>query len=251
MSYFDRELLLDGFVNKEVSSIRKALSSVDKAQIEKDIAQASGDVFKPFLCTDKPIHKPEQQLEAQDQDLLEPLYHAVQGSKPEARRGLKLLKKMLKKYPDNPMIYNFISSAYETLGQDKKYSYVVKKTCKKFPDYLFGKISLANYYIMQGQHEKVPEVFEHKLQLYMHHAETNNVPTFHQSEIQSFYTVMGRYYAKSQQIAYALKCYFLVEEAGICDHLKVLGGEILMAEFLILMQAGMGNLLTHEGLSDE
>ncbi|MBL4774531.1 MAG: hypothetical protein JKY87_00525 [Mariprofundus sp.] len=252
MSDFDRDLLLSAFLSKDEKDIQEAFASVDKEQVENDVVQALGNAFKPFMCTDDIMnYGSDRQVEEQDQELLAWLFNAIQGSKLEARRSLKLLQKLKKKYPKNPMFYNFTSVAYQTLGQDKKQLHTIKVTCKKFPNYLFGKIALANHHLLHKSHERISEIFDHKLQLDMHYPETEEMPTFHRSEIQAFYTVMGRYYARNQQIACALKCYFLVEEAGVCDHLKVLANEILVTEFAVVMKASIQNLPHIDELLDE
>lgn len=45
----------------------------------------------------------------------------------------------------------------------------------------------------------------------MHFPDAGSSPTFHFSEIRSFYSVVGRYYAKSNRLARAIACYFIIE----------------------------------------
>ncbi|MDQ6989433.1 MAG: hypothetical protein Q9M19_06080, partial [Mariprofundaceae bacterium] len=77
----------------------------------------------------------------------------------------------------------------------------------------------------------IPEIFGQKLQLYMHYPDSGENPIFHSAEVQSFYTVIGRYYARNAQLARALKCYFIVENADHeGPHLEGLAKEIFIAE---------------------
>jgi len=237
MNYVDKAALQESMLSEKNTSPRELMDSVDKSRVEQDILNAVGHAFKPFLYTYDPMEGgSKQQMTADDQDLLDQLYEPIQSSKMEARRALKKLQKLKRKYPKVPVIYNFISVVYQTLKQDKKHYYTIKMTCKKFPDYIFAKASLANYQLSHGIHEGIPEIFNDKLQLYMHYPDAGELPTFHASEVQAFYTVIGRYYARTKQIACAIKCYFLVEKAGKnSPHLDVLAQEIMTAELAMLV----------------
>jgi hypothetical protein len=240
MSYFDRDMLLDAFTAEDSNKMCKLMASVDKMQIERDIFDDTGAVFRPLKCTYEVIEdKNYAKMKEEDKSLLAQIYEWVQGSNVEARRGLKYLQKLKKKSPKVPVIYNFMGVAYQTLGKEIKRHHVIKETCKQFPHYVFGKISLAEYQLNAGYHEDIPEVFNHKLQLYMHYPNAGSNPVFHGVEVQSFYTVMGRYFARNQQIAHAIKCYFIVEGADSeCPHLNVLAREIVAAETAALIASG-------------
>jgi len=237
-------MLLDTFTTEDSDEIRKLMASVDKKQLDQDILDDTGEVFHPLACTYEVIEdKNYAKMKEEDKSLLAQIFEWVQGSNVEARRGLKYLQKLKKKYPRVPVIYNFMGVAYQTLGKEMKRRHVIKETCKKFPNYVFGKISLAEYYLNAGHHEEVPKVFNHKLQLYMHYPNEGENPVFHGVEVQSFYTVIGRYYARNKQFAHAIKCYFIVEEADPeCPHLNVLAREILAAETAALVASSFADL---------
>jgi len=202
MSYFNREMLLDTFTAQDRGERRKLMAQVDRERIEQDILNDGVCEFVPFECTYEQVEEENfAKMAESDQDLLNQIFEWVQGSHVEARRGLKYLHKLKKKYPRVPVIYNFIGVAYQTLGKEIKRHHVIKDTCKKFPNYVFGKISLAEYQLSAGHHEAIPEIFNHKLQLYMHYPNAGENPIFHGVEVQSFYTVMGRYYARNKQLA--------------------------------------------------
>jgi len=232
MGYFNQEILLDAFITNDSGEIRKLMASVDKNQVEQDILDDTGDVFDPVAYTYEVIEeKNYAKMKEEDKSLLTQIFEWVQGSNVEARRGLKYLQKLKKKYPRVPVIYNFMSVAYQTLGKKVKRHHIIKETFKKFPNYVFGKITLAEHYLNTGHHEEIPDIFNHKLQLYMHYPNAGDHPVFHGAEVQAFYTVIGRYYAKNKQLAHAIKCYFIIEEADPeCPHLNVLAREIFTAE---------------------
>ena len=243
MSYIDKVALQDIFLSENDFSWRDMMATVDKDKVDQDIREDGTQVFHPFLSTYEVKEESKGGMTPDDHDLFCDLHGLIQGSKMEARRALKKLQKLRAKYPLMPSLYNFIGVAYKTLGQDKKYYYTIKTTCKKFPDYIFGKFTLAEYKINQGHYEDVSEVFNQKLQLYMHYPAIEGTPTFHASEVQAFYTVVGRYYARNRQIVHAIKCYFLAEEAeSNSPHLDILAQEIVTAEMASLMVSSLENL---------
>jgi len=244
MSYFDREMLLNTLMTKDSDQRRKLMAQVDRKRIEQGILHDGISEFLPFECTYEPVEDESyERMSLLDQDLMEQILEWVQGSQVEARRGLKYLQKMKKKYPKVPMIYNFIGGAYHTLGKDLKHHHAIKETCKKFPNYVFGKISWAEYQLKARHHQAIPEIFNHKLHLYMHYPDVGENPVFHAVEVQSFYTVIGRYYARNKQLAHAIKCYFIVEKADPeSSSLKVLSQEIFIAETAALIAKGFGAL---------
>jgi len=244
MSYFNREMVLDTLTTDNRGERRKLMAQVDRKRIEQDILNDGICEYEPFECTYEPVEDENfAKMAERDQDLMSQIFEWVQGNHVEARRGLKHLQKLKKKYSRVPMIYNFMGVAYKTLGKDLKRYHVIKDTCKKFPNYVFGKISLAEYQLNTGHHEAIPEIFNHKLQLYMHYPNSGENPVFHGVEVQSFYNVIGRYYARNKQLAHAIKCYFIVEKADPeCPHLNVLSQEILVAETAALLASSFGAL---------
>jgi len=164
MSYFDQEMLLDMLIANDCDYRRKLMAQVDRKHIEQDILHDGISEFLPFECTHEPVEDESfEKMSKRDQDLMGHILEWVQGSQVEAKRGLKYLQKMKKKYPKVPIIYNLIAGAYLTLGKDLKHHHVIKETCKKFPNYVFAKISLAEYELNAKHHEVIPEIFNHKL----------------------------------------------------------------------------------------
>ena len=110
-----------------------------------------------------------------------------------------------------------------------RYYNAVQDTFKKFPNYLFGKVALAEYYINYGEHQKVPKVLNHKFQIHMHYPPS--VKVFHLSEVRSFHAIVGRYYLRANKINRALFCYCILADMEL-EHpgTKQLGDEIVFRE---------------------
>ncbi len=139
------------------------------------------------------------------------------------------------RYPQVPCIYNYVANAYAILRQEQQYFNMLCEARRLFPEYLFGKISLTEYYANHNDHRKIPSIFDRKFEIYQHHPES--VDVFHVSEIRSFYGVVGRYFLRSNNLTRALFCYFTVEEVAP-EHriLRQLGDEIIGKELEELSQ---------------
>jgi hypothetical protein len=97
----------------------------------------------------------------------------------------------IKKYPNAPLFYNYLSVAYGRAGDRKKCESTILENIKKHPDYLFAKLNYANICLKKGKPEKVPEILNHKLDLKLMYP---NRSTFHISEFVGFTSIMCKYY---------------------------------------------------------
>ncbi len=97
----------------------------------------------------------------------------------------------IKKYPNAPLFYNYLSAAYGRVGDRKKCESTILENIKKHPDYLFAKLNYAAICLRKGKPEKVPEILNHKLDLKLMYP---NRSTFHISEFVGFTSVMCKYY---------------------------------------------------------
>jgi len=211
-NYIDTTTLLSFIFSEDIDE-HQLIASVDRNKVEQDVLEDGEPPFQSFQCTDEPRRDENwKKMHDGDDERLNQLHDSIRGGKTEIKRSIKQLIKLKKKYPNVPTIYNFLAVAYSHLGNTIKTYHMLKETHKKFPDYLFGKITLAEYRMNVGHYEEVPDILDHKLQLYLHYPDVKGVPTFHISEVGSFYTLLGRYYIRNSQTARALQCYFLVSE---------------------------------------
>ena len=115
------------------------------------------------------------------------------------RKPEKVLPELLElkaKYPQVPQIYNFLTVAYAKMGKLEEAEKTARECVARNPDYLFGRINLAEFYLMRGEYEKIPELFNHKYDLKLLYPERER---FHISEVASFMGVMGLYFAATNQ----------------------------------------------------
>jgi len=105
------------------------------------------------------------------------------------------LKKLIKKYPEVPQLKNYLMVAYQKKRMTDKANEIIFLINEKHPDYFFGKVSLANLYIENGEYQKVPEVLGSIFSISEIYPERD---IFHISEVANFNVVVAKYYLEKE-----------------------------------------------------
>ena len=138
------------------------------------------------------------------------------------------LLRLQAQYPHVPTIANYLSIAYIHSQQEERHLAILLDTRKRFPEYLFGKIGLAEYYLNHQEHTRVPQMLDRKFEIWQH---CPNVDMFHVSEVRSFFSVVGVYFARCNQVARALYHYCMLTDIAPEHHAtKRVGDEIVLKE---------------------
>lgn len=168
--------------------------------------QQSGD-FKIFTCkvTGEPVdtgwNVPPELMEQL------PGLHATAMSHPQ--KAADILEKLKGKYPHVPQVFNLLGLAYSQLGNKTKANEIAKENYLKNPDYLFAKINYAELFIHEKQFEKIPPIFDNKLDLQLLYPHRH---VFHLSEVAAFYGFIGLYYVFTNDMELANSCYKILEK---------------------------------------
>jgi tetratricopeptide (TPR) repeat protein len=141
-------------------------------------------------------------------ELLEQLpdLHATIKSNPQ--KAVDILEKLKEKYPNVPQIFNLLGLAYSELGNKTKAYDIAKENYLKNPEYLFAKINYAELFIHKKQFEKIPPIFDNKLDLKLLYPHRD---VFHLSEVAAFYGLIGLYYVFTNDMELANSCYKIME----------------------------------------
>lgn len=123
--------------------------------------------------------------------------------------AIPILMKYMEKYPDIPVFYNYLYTAYQIRREDGLALNLLKETIDKFPDYLFGKISLASYCIQTGATEKVPEILGNNYDLSFH---LNGRTKVHVSEFLNFFSMLALYFIAIDERQRALVYHKMLKE---------------------------------------
>ena len=140
----------------------------------------------------------------EDDELLATLHHNLHEHSEEIDSEdcdyFQKLNALRTKYPDIPVILNYLTAGYQLIGREDKAKELIAETYMLFPDYLFAQAAQANIYLKEGCPEKALEVLKGVYtlkQLYPH----RNV--FHISEVRAFEQCMVSYFCEIKDVSQA------------------------------------------------
>lgn len=125
-----------------------------------------------------------------DQDLstyLELYEHASTNPK----RAKKEVEAFLQKHPHHPEVLNLLTDLYLSARKMRKANRLIEENYRHNPDYLFAKINFADLCLRKKEAQKIPEIFNYKLNLPEQYP---NKKMFHISEFRGFMILMGFYH---------------------------------------------------------
>lgn len=121
---------------------------------------------------------------------------------------------MVDKYPTKPAVYSHLWAYYQRRDQKIQAHRVLHQMLEKFPEYLYGKVYLAQYYQHCGENHRVPEAFNYAYDLQELYPERS---VFHVGEFEAFYVTYAKYYIKTEEFRKAEQAISLLEQ--VCpDH---------------------------------
>ena len=103
----------------------------------------------------------------------------------------------ISKYPDIPMLYNFLYGAYRKTGHPREAMKLMKETVQLFPNYLFGRVEYALYLLRRGEPEKAYAALENAGTLSQLYPERK---IFHAAEWKAFSYAMSLYWIQKGDI---------------------------------------------------
>lgn len=142
----------------------------------------------PFQITDQPIATdPSEAINEELAELQQESHHIMmEGS----RRGDRIIKKYIQRFPNDPVLKNHLCNWYGQVGKESHYVSMLKKIFEDHPDYLFGKLGIASHYMAKGKPETIFDYFGKDLQLPKLFPDRN---LFHISEVINFEMVVRQY----------------------------------------------------------
>jgi len=119
---------------------------------------------------------------------LEEMSVKVQKKKNSA---IKELNDLIKKYPAVPQFKNFLSSLYNKQGNHFMAGEMNRRIFSLHPEYLYGRLSMANQAIANNEFDKVPGILGDAMELRAMYPEREE---FHYSELLEFLKTAFKYY---------------------------------------------------------
>ena len=117
---------------------------------------------------------------------------------------IKEYEKIKNKYKNNPVLLNYLATAYSHDRNTQKVKETVIKNYEENKEYLFAKINYAQICIEDGNYGKIHEIFNGKFELKLLYPKRN---IFHIDEFLNFNSTMGIYCCKIGNIEQA-KIYY-------------------------------------------
>ncbi|MEX2233186.1 MAG: hypothetical protein WD824_13570 [Cyclobacteriaceae bacterium] len=152
----------------------------------------------------------------EEQEESQKIYEALKTAKKKHEfKALKTkLHDMIAANPENPVYHNYLSLCARN---NPEFRAIVENTVKKFPDYLFGKIALANLLLEDDKLEDVEKLFNNAYTLPDLYPDRK---TFHITELIGFNSTMMRIFLRKQDIAQVnINCEMIYEMSGD-DHME-------------------------------
>ena len=125
------------------------------------------------------------------------------------KKAIPELEELKKKYPQVPLIYNYLTVAYTKLGKTEKADEIIKQNIQKNPDYLFARLNYAETCLAKKKYDKVAEIFDWKFDLKMLYPKRKQ---FHISEIANFMGIIGIYFYEIGEQEAAKKHYEILQK---------------------------------------
>lgn len=127
------------------------------------------------------------------------------------REAIPELLELIEKYPDVPILDNFLSIAYSRSGQREESEAMVRENYRRNPDYLFARLNYAQICLAGGDYNEVAEILEHKFDLKLLYP---NRKRFHISEVVNFMGLVGIYFFEIGERDVAQKYYEVLHQIG-------------------------------------
>ncbi len=134
-------------------------------------------------------------------------YHqmALDGKKSSIQKIIDAIEQ----HPDNPQLKNYLSVLYGELNETQKMYDVNKWIIAEHPNYLFGKLNLANEYYLKKEYNKMQDVLGHQMELKTLYPDRE---TFHLNEVISFLKCTVLYFTAIGDIKQAEIRYEIMHE---------------------------------------
>ncbi len=145
--------------------------------------------FSSYTITYEPLDNKDENLPKPVKDRLQDLYEMLRGNPKQVIEELLVLKE---NYPNVPRLYNFLSAAYEAIGDRTATREIIIKNYQQNPEYLFAKLNYAQICLMDGDFDKIPEIFGGQFDLKLLYPNRN---CFHVTEFAGFTGVTCAYFA--------------------------------------------------------
>ncbi|MEX1003672.1 MAG: DUF1186 domain-containing protein [Crocinitomicaceae bacterium] len=157
-----------------------------------------------------------------DPHLLDDKYEITEGARKHLEKcyeialdgkksGIKTIEKMVEQYPQIPQFKNYLSVVFQNTGDSEKTREVNRWIIAEHPDYLFGKLNLAQEHLQNEEFDKIPELLGNDMELKCLYPDRD---VFHLDEVTGFLSLAIKYFALTGQMEQAEKRFELLNDVA-------------------------------------
>lgn len=146
-----------------------------------------------YKITYEPLLDKKERIPKRLQSELTELYDLLHAN-PQA--AIPRLLQLKDQYPKVPVLYNFLTAAYNRIGDQSASRKLAEENYRNNPEYLFARINHAQFCLLDGDLDQIPEIFDEKYDLKLLYPKRNQ---FHVTEYAGFTGVMCAYFSMIDQ----------------------------------------------------
>lgn len=180
----------------------------------------------------------DDEISIQDEDKIEEIYYQMVAPEADLDQIENALLALREKYPNIAIIENFLIAVYKISGKNDKCSATIKNHYKKYPNYLFAKVSYARE-IMHNEKDWFEQVFGQAICLEDLYPDRD---VFHISEVIAFFVLMIENLMNKELFSSAEVVFDMLEELdhGSDSIMEDLRPRIALIKFMNTIQKWKG-----------
>lgn len=196
-----------GKKSKRVSKATKRIHKIIKQVREKKLRVVN------YKITNNAVIDPNfDSISEQDKSRITEIHKIIKTE--SAGSVIPELIRFIKKYPNVPILRNYLGVAYFATGQTGKLEEAATQLYIKFPDYLFARLNYAQICLMRKEYDKIPEILGHTFDLKELYPDRDE---FHISEFVTFAGIVGEYRFYTGNREQAQRMYELLKDIAPDD----------------------------------
>ncbi|MBF0231269.1 MAG: hypothetical protein HQK63_17025 [Desulfamplus sp.] len=187
--------------NKNIKKQKKAKSRAKAVTKQKN---HDGLIHKKYKISYEPVTDEEypEEIDKQYNKIHDMVYE-------EPKKAISYLQELKTKYPNVPILYNWLAIAQSNVGDFVSCEITIKENYERNPDYLFAKLNYAEICLHKGRLDEIPIIFDGNFDLSFLYP---NRDTFHISEVINFFGFMAIYRVDIGEIDLAKTYYKLIKQ---------------------------------------
>lgn len=141
--------------------------------------------------TTEPLEDKKQDLNGLSPEVRDQLYELSYLAQKKPQKAVERINDILTHHRKHPVLLNYLASAYSGAGKKRESEETAKENYQLFTNYFFAKINYAQTCLEKGQPEKIPAIFDFKLDIKSLYPHRNK---FHVNEVIPFLHIMALYH---------------------------------------------------------